>query len=50
MLAVCAGLCAAWDQSELEMLELVEEVGRNFYEVLDVPQVSPINLIRASQQ
>nr|CAG4650407.1 EOG090X0BHG [Sida crystallina] len=30
--------CNAWDQSELEIFDLVEEVNRNFYEVLDVPQ------------
>ena len=29
----------AWDQEELEMFDLVEEVNENFYTVLGVPQV-----------
>nr|CAG4649602.1 EOG090X0BHG [Scapholeberis mucronata] len=30
----------AWDQSELEIFDLVEEINQNFYEVLGVPQNS----------
>lgn len=29
----------SWDQSELEIFDLAEEVGRNFYDVLEVSQV-----------
>ena len=28
----------AWESEEYEMFDLVEEVGQNFYEVLEVPQ------------
>nr|CAG4647319.1 EOG090X0BHG [Megafenestra aurita] len=30
--------CHAWDQNELEIFDLIEEINRNFYEVLGVPQ------------
>lgn len=30
----------AWDNDELEVFDVVEEVNQNFYEVLGVPQVS----------
>ena len=29
----------AWDQSELEIFDLVEEINQNFYDLLGVPQV-----------
>jgi len=29
----------SWENSDLEMFDLVEEVGQNFYEVLGIPQV-----------
>lgn len=29
----------AWDNEELEVFDVVEEVNQNFYEVLGVPQV-----------
>lgn len=31
----------AWDNDELEVFDVVEEVNQNFYEVLGVSQVSP---------
>lgn len=33
-------MCSAWDQSELEIFDLVEEINQNFYDLLGVPQVS----------
>lgn len=33
-------ICCAWDQSELEIFDLVEEINQNFYDLLGVPQVS----------
>jgi len=32
-------VCFAWDQSELEIFDLVEEINQNFYDLLGVPQV-----------
>ena len=32
--------CACWDQAELDLFDLVEEIGENFYDVLHVDQVS----------
>ena len=29
-----------WDQAELDLFDLVEEIGENFYDVLHVDQVS----------
>jgi len=38
LLCICA--CAnAWDNDELEIFDLVEEVNRNFYEVLEIDKV-----------
>nr|CAG4645043.1 EOG090X0BHG [Leptodora kindtii] len=37
-LFVVVGSSYAWDQSELEIFDLVEEVNQNFYELLNVPQ------------
>jgi hypothetical protein len=34
------GTALAWDNIDLELFDLVEEVRTNFYEVLGVPQVS----------
>lgn len=31
--------CRGWDQAELDLFDLVEEVGENFYDVLHVEQV-----------
>lgn len=31
---------SAWDQDELEIFDLVEEINQNFYTVLKVDQVS----------
>ena len=31
--------CLAWDNAELELFDLVEEVNANFYDVLGVGQV-----------
>lgn len=33
----------AWDNDELEVFDVVEEVNQNFYEVLGVPQVSLVS-------
>ena len=32
-------LCYGWDQAELDLFDLVEEVGENFYDILHVEQV-----------
>lgn len=37
-----ADWCVCWDQAELDLFDLVEEVGENFYDVLHVEQVSVI--------
>jgi hypothetical protein len=34
--------CRGWDQAELDLFDLVEEVGENFYNILHVEQVSEI--------
>lgn len=34
----------AWDQTDLELFDLVEEIQLNFYEVLEIDQVSSIQL------
>lgn len=35
-------VCFAWDQSELEIFDLVEEINQNFYDLLGVPQVGQL--------
>ena len=32
-------VCLSWDQDELDLFDLVEEVGESFYEVLHVKEV-----------
>ena len=51
VLSCCAGHAAAWDNEELEVFDVVEEVNQNFYELLGVPQVrvAKVFLIRASR-
>lgn len=39
LLDVCK-LSLAWDNDELEVFDVVEEVNQNFYNLLGVPQVS----------
>lgn len=39
LLIVCVGIVTAWDQEELEIFDLVEEINENFYTVLKVQQV-----------
>ena len=34
--------CVAWDSNELELFDLVEEIQRNFYEVLGLDNVSQV--------
>ena len=34
------GLCAAWTREELEVYDLVEEVGQNFYHFIGVENVT----------
>lgn len=34
--------CLCWDQAELDLFDLVEEIGENFYDVLHVEEVSEI--------
>lgn len=33
-------ICTAWDQSEMEIFDLIEEVNANFYDVLGIYQVT----------
>ena len=35
--------CHGWDQAELDLFDLVEEVGENFYDILHVEQVRIFN-------
>lgn len=37
----------SWDTDDLELFDLVEEVNRNFYDVLGVPSVSDLLSIKA---
>lgn len=39
VLAVLFGVSLSWEQDELDLFDLVEEVGENFYEVLNVKEV-----------
>lgn len=39
LLAVSANNVSAWDQEELEIFDLVEEINENFYTILKVQQV-----------
>lgn len=32
---------SAWDQDEIEIFDLVEEINQNFYTILKVEQVKP---------
>ena len=57
VLLVLAILCApdrchGWDQAELDLFDLVEEVGENFYDILHVEQVRlldhPMNFLIAT--
>ncbi|KAJ1527798.1 hypothetical protein ONE63_007749 [Megalurothrips usitatus] len=36
-LALCTGLASAWSNDEYELFDLVEEVNKNFYELLEIP-------------
>ena len=36
--------CCGWDQAELDLFDLVEEVGENFYDILHVDQVRSISI------
>ena len=31
--------CSCWDHEELDLFDLVEDIGQNFYEVLQVEEV-----------
>lgn len=36
----------SWSQDELDMFDLVEEIGENFYDILQVKKVAIISVIR----
>lgn len=36
---LCVSCVVAWDQDDLEIFDLVEEVNENFYELLKIKQV-----------
>lgn len=36
----------AWDNDELEIFDLVEEINENFYKILNVEQVSEIKSLK----
>lgn len=38
-------ISAAWDNDELEVFDVVEEVNQNFYDLLGVSQVKHISFI-----
>jgi len=46
ILFCCLGLTFAWDSDDLEVFDVVEEVGVNFYELLDVDQKAEPSEIR----
>lgn len=39
LFGVSVGIVSAWDQEELEIFDLVEEINENFYTILKVQQV-----------
>lgn len=39
LFVVSVGNVSAWDQEELEIFDLVEEINENFYTILKVQQV-----------
>lgn len=39
----CTFIAQAWDQSDLEMFDLMEEMSTNFYDFLNVPTVNPVS-------
>lgn len=39
LVIVSADVVSAWDQDDLDIFDLVEEINQNFYTVLDVQQV-----------
>lgn len=39
ILLICFNLTNAWDNDDLEIFDLVEEIKDNFYEVLGINQV-----------
>lgn len=47
LVTVLLSSCHAWDQSELEIFDLIEEINQNFYDVLGVPQVSRLPLLHS---
>ena len=47
VLAVLLGVCHSWDQNELDLFDLVEEVGENFYDLLHVDQVESSMLLNS---
>lgn len=36
---LCVDNVSAWDQDELEIFDLVEEINQNFYSILKIDQV-----------
>lgn len=38
-LALSCSLASAWSNDEYELFDLVEEVNKNFYELLEIPKV-----------
>ena len=38
---------SAWDTDDLELFDTVEEVGRNFYEVLGIEQVQSYKMLKS---
>lgn len=48
---LCCGSVSAWDQRELDMYDLIEEVGMkpDFYEILGLTEVK-VNMIREGMQ
>lgn len=35
--------CMCWEQEELDLFDLVEEIGENFYELMQLDRVSILN-------
>ena len=39
LILLISSTAVSWDNEEMELFDLVEEINRNFYEVLNVEQV-----------
>ena len=43
VLSLVGNPCFCWDQEELDLFDLVEDIGMNFYDLMQIDQVSKCN-------